>query len=372
MRKTARLAAESLRRIGGEAIPALLGSPSGTAENILRELARQETAQLTAALENADHEVRARAVRALGASKNADAAVAISRLIGPGGDSAILVRTAAAIALKQLKNPAAVPALCAALTMEANPGARFEAASALWENGFASEEARAALFQMYQTLGSHPFWKVRILESLASRPDPEILTEIFKACRDSNDQVRGGAFQSVRNLVDGEAPANVDEVLAEGLRDSSDFIRTVAAGALFRRHQGDALRWLREAFEEDPAARASLLDSVWTKYGERGREFLIGILHSGLDQKARARAAANLHRFGGEETHFALADALAKADAVTEPNLVFDLVRALRHSSDPWVVARLRSIAEDPKTPAAVRQLAAQEDRASAATGALS
>ena len=369
---TRRLAAESLRKIGGDAIPALLRSPSGTAQTILRELAPLETAQLIAALEDSDHKVRARAVEALGASHNANTVPAIAGLIGRNGDSEILVRTAAAIALSQLGNPAAVPALTGALATEENPGARFETASALWENGFASEEARAALFQMYETLGSHPLWKVRILQSLAkwgdAEIDAEILSEVCKACRDSNDEVRRGAFQLVRNLVDGEAPAKVDEVLAEGLRDSSDFIRTVAAGALFRRHQGGALRWLRVAFAEDPAARASLLDSIGTNYGEGGREFLLGILNSDFDQKVRARAAANVHRFSGEEARVALTDALEKADAATEPDLVFYLVRGLTHSTDPRVIARLRSIAEDPRAPNAVRHLAARHDSASAAT----
>ena len=155
--ETKREAADALRRIGADSVPALLRASSGAAETVLYELARTAVAPLTRALNDSDAGVRARAVRTLGKSGDQKSALRIGELLDTDEPR---VRVEAARALNQLGDPLAIPALLRALNpgSAANNAVRFEAALALWERNWEPAAARGAL-ELFQSMGKHAWWK---------------------------------------------------------------------------------------------------------------------------------------------------------------------------------------------------------------------
>ena len=158
--ETKREAADALRRIGADSVPALLRASSGAAETALYELARTAVAPLTRALNDSDAGVRARAVRTLGKSGDQKSALRIGELLDTDEPR---VRVEAARALNQLGDPLAIPALLRALNpgSAANNAVRFEAALALWERNWEPAAARAVLLELFQSMGKHAWWKSR-------------------------------------------------------------------------------------------------------------------------------------------------------------------------------------------------------------------
>jgi hypothetical protein len=335
---TTRDAREALLRIGADAIPALLRSSGSAAETIRGQLAPRAVDKLTTALEDPDAKIRARAVLALGMSVHADAAGAIIRLLQ---DDAAGVRTEAARALGRLGNPVATPALVVTLHDE-NPAVRFEAASPLWEHDWAGSAAKASLMEIYESMGKYASWKIKVLTCLMTRPDDEIAAMIFEACRDGNEEVRRGAFA----LLD-RVPRNIDDLLKEGLRDSSPTIHIYAHRSIIERHAEGALHWVTEAFEEHPTGRRSLLGLIDRTHGEAGTKYLMQVLDSGLDEAVRAAAAKKLSDREDPGVSASLERAFRKADPTKEPVLVSELLLGVQHSEDPAVGARIKSIAED-------------------------
>ncbi|HVW85492.1 MAG TPA: hypothetical protein VHB50_12465, partial [Bryobacteraceae bacterium] len=187
-----------------------------------------------------------------------------------------------------------------ALTDE-NPGVRFESASALWTRGWALAPSRRALFELRDSLGHHAWWRIQVLNCLIIRPDAEIVGLVLAACRDGHDEVRRSAFALLDRIEGG-----VDDLLREGLRDTVRSIRAIAADEIFRRYGAEGLAWLIRSFQEDPAARFSLLSLIDWRFGEAGRKFLIDVTKSDLDARIRERAERQLSR--GRDGSAALAD----------------------------------------------------------------
>jgi HEAT repeat protein len=289
-------------------------------------------------LNNPDAEIRARAVYALGFSGHAEAVGPIVQLLQTDETR---VKTLAAIALGRCRDIGAVPALVNALE-DKNPGVRFEAASSLLALDCATEAAKGALLELYKMLGTHALWARQIIKCLMTKPDEKIFAVVVEACENKSSDIREIAY-SVLDRIHG----NIDDLLIKGLREKSRGIRFRAADILVARHGERALRWLAEAFEENPSERASILESIDRRYGDDGREFLIQVLESGMDQHVRALAAKQLSRRARAEISAVLATVLRKADSAREPILVSELIWGLRDSADREVVVRIKSIAED-------------------------
>lgn len=370
---TSRDAKAALRRIGADAVPELLREGSAGADQILYEVAPKALDALTAASKDCEKSVRASAVLALGYTGRSEAVDLLSKCLLQ--DEEPRVRTNAAIALSKLGDPAAIPALRKALTYRtaggdadssAAPGpqkgesatVRLEAASALWENGWAAREAKAVFFELYQSMGTHASWRAMILKRLVDRvdqgPDQDTLALLVKMCRDENEEVRNSAFALLHRVPE---KVNVDDVLALGLRDSSGNVRAYALANLWERYGERTLSWLLKAFEENPSRNYGVVELVDWRFGEAGREFLIRIIESGADEAVRAKAVTAVSRFKRPDDT-ALEIALQKADATAEPYLVEKLILAMRDSRNPAVMARIRSFAEDPTVTEKLREVA--------------
>ena len=365
--ETKREAADALRRIGVDSVPALLRSSSGAAETLLHDLAPTAVASLTRALNDSDVGVRARAVRTLGKSGHHKSARPISELLDT---DELLVRVEAARALNNLGDPVAIPALlravnsgsaagsaAAAASPESEPGVnnavRLEAALALWERNWQPEAARGVLLELYQSMGKHAWWKSSILEALMRRPDQQTFDLVLQACEDADERVRLTAFR----LLD-SVPGSIEHVLAQGLLDSVASVRITAAERLLERHGEGALRWIRHAFEESPSGQEDILELIDGRHGEAGREFLIDSLESGSREAVRATAAKKLFQFQHPDVAVALRKVLLNADPAREPYLVSELIWSLRGSIDPAVTGLVRRLAEDPTVDEKLRERA--------------
>src|SRR5262249_54376545 len=104
----------ALRRIGADAVPALLRADSVSAEAILRDAAPNALDALKIASKDPETSIRGRAVLALEHTGRSEVVDLLSQCLLQDGEP--WVRTSAAIALNKLGNPAAIPALREALT----------------------------------------------------------------------------------------------------------------------------------------------------------------------------------------------------------------------------------------------------------------
>lgn len=344
-----RHAKEALLRIGVEAVPALLRSPNTTAEWILHQVGPQAIATLTESLSDTDVGARARAVRALGSAEREETAQILVPLLKTGD---AWVRAETAFALGRIGNPIAAEPLVEALGDE-NLEVRLYAGFALWKRAWAPDAARGALFEMYRASATYAASKADILECLMIRPDEQIAHLVIEAAGNQYDDVRAKAFDLLTNL-----PSAPQELLAAGLRDQVISVQRTAAGLLIGAVGTLALPKLVEAFEEDPRNRYSLLEAIGRNLGEPGRDCLIRLLQSGLDQGARATAVVQLARFEDQPAASALIAALEAADPKQELNLTWELIEALQNSDDPAVSRRLRTIATDETTNDYLRDLA--------------
>jgi HEAT repeat protein len=354
--ETKREAADALRRIGMDSVPALLRSSSGAAETLLYELARTAVAPLTHALNDSDVGVRARAVRALGKSGDQKSARRISELLDTDQTR---VRVEAPRALNQLGDLLAIPALLRALNpgtaagatspeaspesdAAANNAVRFEAALALWERNWEPAAARAVLLELYESMGIYDWRKADILEALMLRPDQQIFDLVLAACEDGNDRVRRTALQLLEHV-----PGSIDHLLVKGLLDSVRSVQSIAAACLLERHGEGAMRWIRQAFEESPSGQEHILDLIDHRYGEGGRKFLVQVLESGSSEAVRATAAKSLSQFQHPDVATALRKVLLNTDPAREPWLTSEVIWSLQGSTDPAVSGRVRRLAED-------------------------
>lgn len=357
--ETRREAAATLRRFGADSVPALLRTDSAVAAEILHEVAPKAVdALMMAASKDPEESIRARAVLALGYTGRSEAVDVLSQCLLQ--DKEPWVRKNAAIALGKLRNPAAIPALQQALTYgtaggpddssaareqqeSENAHVRLEAASALWKNGWAVSDAKAAFFELYQSKGWSASWRGMVLECLMDRLDHDALDLLLKACRDESEEVRQRAYALLHRVPE---DVNIDDILARGLRDSAVAVRLDALNDLLKRYGKGALNWIKRALEENPSGNYDVVDLVVPDFGNDGREFLTSIIDSDEDEAVRATAVTALSRFKGPGDTV-LETALLKADARNEPDLVQDLIDALCNSRNPAVLARIKSLAED-------------------------
>ncbi|HEX4278513.1 MAG TPA: HEAT repeat domain-containing protein, partial [Bryobacteraceae bacterium] len=277
---TTKASEAALRHLGAPAVASLLRSHTGSVENILREIAPAAVSELVRALGDSDRAVRRLAVYALGSSRSPEAVQYLIALLGRDDEDG--VRKEAAASLGKLGDPNATSVLVSAIENEdENPGVILEAAYALWQHGWAADQARAVLFRTYEEPRRDESEKSQILNCLLLHPDNGIVVDLlFEASRSPSKTIRRNAFSRLGELPPNVASERVDGLLLESMRSPRKDVAAAAAYALYDRYKQDALPRLMMAFDEDPVHRLGILDTVGRYYGEAGRAWLANIAAS--------------------------------------------------------------------------------------------
>lgn len=212
-----------------------------------------------------------------------------------------------------------------------------------------------------------PFWRDRVVQALARRPDPEVLGLLLPACRDENGAIRDYAVRAVRRILReaperalGLPPARLDQLfalytLAEALarlRAGPTPLACAAArrlGALGGSEAFEPLAWAASS-GSDPDVAAAALEALEGATAAPAALFR-GLLGHPL-ASVRRRALVALGARGGAAERPAFEAGLGDA----EPEVRAAAVHQLGTRVGPEAVARVAPLLDDPD--AAVRAAA--------------
>jgi len=177
---------------------------------------------LLAYLEHRHERVRKAAAKALGEIRDPAAVPALEKALVD--DEAWGVRIAAAKALGEIRDPAAVPALEKALGDDEAREVREAAAAALGEI-----KGKAAVEALIRALGNEDNWvRITAARTLREMRNPATVEALLKALGDKAGNVRQAAAGALGWVKD----QDIVEALLKALGDKEWYVRTTAAGVL--------------------------------------------------------------------------------------------------------------------------------------------
>ena len=320
--------------------------------------------------EKAKPEIRSRAMKALG--RIAGTGLAIDSLVTmlENAEADIRLRCAAAAALGQSGNSAAVAPLVKALEDKKAP-VRLWAAVAL--NGQSTAEAVSGLTKALQDEDDRV--RVRAADALAAVQDPKVIDPLVKAAGDQHAEVRTWAVIGLGNFSEKKAL----DALNSALLDSEVRVRVAATDALGRTGSPQVTPQLigrLNDFGEETEVRIAAARAIGSLRDSRAVPALIGLIGD-TDPKIRQWVVSALGRIGDaravEPLIAALNDdepsvrgwaALALA-RFRDPRILAPLIKAAK-DSDPQVRVRavlaLRVASSNPQVKAVLQEAASDPD----------
>lgn len=241
--------------------------------------------------EKAKPEIRSRAMKALG--RMAGTGLPIDSLVTllENEEADIRLRCAAAAALGQSGDVAAVAPLVNALKDKKAP-IRVWAAVAL--NGQSAPDAITALTKALKDDDDRV--RVRAADALAAVQDNKVIGPLVEAVSDPNVEVRTWAVIGLGNFSDKKA----FDALATALRDGEVEVRVAAADALGRTGSPDATSHLVDRlndFGEETEVRVAAARAIGGLRDSRAVPILLGLI-SDNDAKIRQWVVSTLGRIG--------------------------------------------------------------------------
>ncbi len=315
-------------------------------------------------------EIRSRAMKALGRMSGANLPLDSLVTMLENAEADIRLRCAAAAALGQTRDTAALAPLVKALGDKKAP-IRLWAAVAL--NGNSSSEAVTGLTKALTDEDDRV--RVRAADALAAVQDPKVLDPLAKATSDANAEVRTWAVIGLGNFSDKKAL----DALGAAVRDSDVQVRVAAADSLGRTGSPEATSHLVSRvndFAEEAQVRAAAARALGGLRDSRAVPTLLDLL-SDNDPKIRQWTASALGRIGDPRAVEPLIAALADKDPAVRGWAAVALARfrdarivepLLKAAKDPEAQVRahtvlaLRAAVNNPRVKAALQEAAADPD----------
>lgn len=320
--------------------------------------------------EKAKPEIRSRAMKALGHMAGVGLPIDSLVTLLENAEADIRLRCAAAAALGQSGNTAAVAPLVKALEDKKAP-IRLWAAVAL--NGKSASEAVKALTKALEDEDARV--RVRAADALAAVQDSKVIDPLVKATSDANSEVRTWAVIGLGNFSEKKA----FEALIASLGDSDVEVRVAAADALGRTGSLQATPHLISRlndFGEETDVRVAAARAIGGLRDSRAVPALLGLIGDN-DPKIRQWVVSALGRIGDARAVEPLANALNDQDPAVrgwaalalarfrDPRILAPLMKAVK-DSDAQVRGRavlaLRVAAGNPQVKALLQEAANDPD----------
>ncbi len=345
------------KQAAGPLTNTVLGDPSQTVRDralaALTRLAATDPTVGAKLMETVDDgaakpEIRSRAMKALG--RMAEEGLPVDSLVAMFEDTEadIRLRCAAAAALGQSRDTAAVAPLVSALGDE-KASIRLWAAVAL--NGHSAPDVISGLIKVMGDEDDRV--RVRAADALAAVQDPKVIDTLVKATSDAHAEVRTWAVIGLGNYSDKKAL----DALSGAVRDSDVQVRVAAADSLGRTGAPQATSHLISRlndFGEESEVRAAAARSLGALRDSRAVPILLGLLGDN-DPMLRRWVVSALGRIGDAQAVEPLVGALNDS----EPSVRGWAALALARFRDPRIIEPLLKAVKDPDAQVRVRAVLA-------------
>ena len=288
--------------------------------------------------EKAKPEIRSRAMKALG--RIAGTGLPVDSLVTmlENAEVDIRLRCAAAAALGQSGNSAAVAPLVKALE-DKKPPIRLWAAVAL--NGQSAPDVVSGLTKALQDEDDRV--RVRATDALAAVQDPKVIDPLVKATKDKHAEVRTWAVIGLGNFSEQKALETLNSVLLDSEVEVG--VRVAAADALGRTGSPQVTSQLIDRlndFGEETEVRIAAARAIGSLRDSRAVPALIGLVGD-ADPRIRQWVVSALGRIGDARAVEPLIAALND----DEPSVRGWAALALARFRDPRILAPLMKAAKD-------------------------